>query len=153
MTDGVVIVNGPTSDMNGALDHSSFTMTGGFLLAVGSAGMAQATSTTSTQYAVLLTFNTNLSASTLVHLQNGKGEDVLSFVPTKQYRSVAFSSPKLVPGLTYDVYCGGSSTGTVCDGLYQDGTYAPGTRYGSFTLSSVVTTIGGLSSTPPAIRR
>ena len=40
MTGGYVIINGPTSNGNGALDHVSFKITGGFLLAVGSSGMA-----------------------------------------------------------------------------------------------------------------
>jgi hypothetical protein len=141
MTGGVVLVDGPTANDNGALDHSSFKMTGGFIVAAGSSGMAQATSTTSTQYGILLTFNTTLPAGTLVHIQNSSGEDVLSFVPTKQYSSVAFSSQKLVKGSTYDVYYGGSSTGTVSDGLYRDGTYTPGTKFASFTISGVVTNV------------
>jgi adhesin HecA-like repeat protein len=147
MTDGLVIVNGPTANMNGALDHASFQLTGGFLLAVGSSGMAQAPSTSSTQCSILLTFRTTLAAHTLVHIQNSEGEDILSFVPTKQYSSVAFSSQALVEGSAYDVYYGGSSTGTAFDGLYQDGTYAPGTKYASFTISSMVTNVGDSVST------
>lgn len=142
MTDGVVIVHGPTSNMDAAIDHSLFTMTGGFLVAAGNSGMAQAPSTSSTQYSILLTFNTMLPARTLVHIQNGTGEDVLSFTPTKQYNSVAFSSQDLVRGSTYDVYYGGTSTGSVYDGLHQDGTYTPGTKYASFTISSMVTNVG-----------
>ncbi|MDY0354714.1 MAG: carbohydrate-binding domain-containing protein [Sedimentisphaerales bacterium] len=142
MTDGVVIVNGPTSNMNGAVDHSSFTMTGGFLVAAGNSGMAQAPSTSSTQYSILLTFNTMLPADTLVYIQNGTGEGVLSFTPTKQYNSVAFSSQDLVRGSTYDVYYGGTCTGAACDGLHQDGIYTPGTKYASFTISSMVTNVG-----------
>ncbi|MBN1509775.1 MAG: carbohydrate-binding domain-containing protein [Sedimentisphaerales bacterium] len=162
MTAGTVIVNGPTASNNGALDHSSFPMTGGFIVAAGSSGMAQTTSTTSTQYSILLTFNSTLPAGTLVHIQSSAGENILSFVPTKQYSSVAFSSEKLVKGSTYDVYYGGSSTGTLCDGLYQDGTYTPGTKYTSFTISSTVTNVGtgaagpgggGGAVTPPAPRR
>jgi len=142
MTDGVVIVHGPTSNMNAALDHLSFQMTGGFLLAAGNSGMAQAPSTSSTQCSILLTFNTMLSAQTLVHIQNSSGQDILSFLPGKQYNSVAFSSQDLVKGSTYDVYYGGSSTGTASDGLYQDGTYTPGTKYASFPISSMVTNVG-----------
>ncbi|HPC94324.1 MAG TPA: carbohydrate-binding domain-containing protein [Sedimentisphaerales bacterium] len=142
MTDGVIIVHGPTTSMNAALDHLSFQMTGGFLLAAGNSGMAQAPSTSSTQYSILLTFNTMLPAQTLVHIQGSGGEDILSFVPSKQYNSVAFSSQDLVKGSTYDVYYGGSSTGTVSDGLYQDGVYTPGTKYASFTISSMVTNVG-----------
>ncbi len=141
MTDGVVIVNGPTTNMNGALDHSSFQLTGGFLLAAGSSGMAQAPSTNSTQYSILLTFNTTLPGGTMVHIQNSAGENILSFVPTKPYSSVAFSSDRLLRGSTYDVYYGGSSTGTICDGLYEGGTYTPGTKYTSFTVTSMVTNV------------
>jgi hypothetical protein len=142
MTDGVVLVNGPTANDNGALDHSSFPMTGGFLVAAGSSGMAQTTSTTSTQCSILLTFNTTLPAGTLVHLQDSQGQDLLTFAPTKQYSSVAFSSPDLVQGSTYDVYYGGTCTGTVVDGLYQDGTYTPGTKYTTFTITTTVTNVG-----------
>ncbi len=42
MTDGALIVSGPTSNANGALDYdASFKMSGGFLAAAGSSGMAQ----------------------------------------------------------------------------------------------------------------
>jgi hypothetical protein len=142
MTGGVVIVHGPTQQMNGALDHSGFTMTGGFLVAVGSSGMAQAPGATSTQNALLLNFTTTLKAGDLIHIQSADGKDILTFAPTKQVQSIAFSSPALVKGTTYDVYTGGKSTGAAQDGLYQGGTYSGGAKYGSFTISTVVTSIG-----------
>jgi hypothetical protein len=153
MTGGVVIVNGPIEDINGALDSASFNMTGGFLVAVGSSGMAQATSTSSTQCSVLVEFTDDggfwthtltHSAGTLVRIQTSAGADVVTFAPTKQYSSIAFSSPALTMGSTYKIYYGGSLTGgTVTDGLYTGGTYTPGTEYDSFTISSMVTKIGG----------
>jgi hypothetical protein len=142
MTNGVVIVNGPTMQMNGPLDHSGFKMTGGFLIAVGSSGMAQAPDTSSTQYALLLNLSATQKAGALVHIQSGDGKDVLTFSPTKQYQSIAFSSPTLAKDAAYDVYIGGSATGTAEDGLYQGGQYAGGVKYTSFTTSSVVTMIG-----------
>jgi len=48
--------------------------------------------------------------------------------------TVAFSSPKLISGSKYNVYLGGSSTGTAIDGLYQNGSYTPGNLYQSFTI-------------------
>ena len=54
MTAGSLIINGPVANDNGALDFGSFKITGGFLLAVGSSGMAQAHSSTSAQSSVLL---------------------------------------------------------------------------------------------------
>ena len=143
MTDGVVIVNGPIQQMNSALDYDAFfNITGGSLVAAGSSGMAQAPGAASTQNSLLLNFNGTLQAGTLVHLQTSEGQEVLTFAPSKQYQSIVFSSPALVSGSTYDVYSGGSSTGTAQDGLYQGGEYSPGTKYGSFTVSSAVTTMG-----------
>ncbi|MBP8972462.1 MAG: carbohydrate-binding domain-containing protein [Anaerolineae bacterium] len=145
MTGGVVIVNGPTDRMNSALDYNhSFTITGGFLVAVGSSGMAQGPTDSSTQNSVLLNFNGALPAGTLIHIQTSAGEELLTFSPTKDYESIVFSSPELTTGLTYDVYYGGSSTGSVEDGLIQGGAYDSGTQYTSFTVSSPVTKIGSM---------
>jgi predicted secreted Zn-dependent protease len=136
MSDGVLIINGPTSNMNSAIDYGwgSFKLTGGTVVAVGSSGMAQGPSASSTQYSVNLRFSSPQSANTLVNIQTASGEDVLTFCPTKTYQSLVFSSPELAAG-SYDVYVGGSSTGTLSYGLYENGTYSAGTKYGSFTLS------------------
>jgi len=142
MTNGVVIVNGPTMQMNGALDHISFKITGGFLVAVGSSGMAEAPSESSTQYSLLLNLNGTLQAGVPFHIQGSDGREIVTFSPAKEYQSIAFSSPELSNGATYDVFYGGSSTGTVNDGLYQGGTYTAGTNLGSFTVSGMVTRLG-----------
>ncbi|MCU0500943.1 MAG: carbohydrate-binding domain-containing protein [Anaerolineae bacterium] len=143
MTDGVVIVNGPIQQMNSALDYDAFfNITGGFLVAAGSAGMAQAPGAASSQNSLLLNFSGAQKAGTLVHIQTSAGKDVLTFAPSKQFQSIAFSSPALITGATYDVFTGGSSTGTPQDGLYRGGIYAPGAKYTSFTISSPVTAIG-----------
>lgn len=143
MTGGVVIVNGPTERMNGALDYmGGFNMAGGFLVAAGSSGMAEAPSESSSQLSVLLNLSSTQRAGTLIHIQTGDGENILTFAPTKVYQSIAFSSPELTKGSTYQVYCGGSATGTASDGLYQDGIYSAGTEYTSFTISGMVTRTG-----------
>jgi hypothetical protein len=140
MTGGVVLVDGPTTDFEGPLDYgTSFNISGGFLMAVGSAGMAQAPSTDSTQYSVLQNLSTMQAAGTMVHIETEAGEDVLTFLPTKEYQSVLVSSPELQNGESYVVYTGGSSTGTPVDGLYTDGDYTPGTQFASFTITSIVT--------------
>ena len=135
MTGGDVIVNGPTNSGNGALDYDrSFQITGGFLLAVGSAGMAQAPDNSSTQFSGLLNLSSSKSAGTLVHLQTSGGQTIFTFSPAKPYQSVVFSSPELIEGGEYEVYLGGSTTGTAADGLYQGDTYTPGTKLTSFTV-------------------
>jgi len=143
MTDGVVIVNGPTQQMNGALDYDAgFKMTGGFIVAAGSSGMAQAPGAYSSRYSVLIYLNATQPAGALVHIQDSAGKDILTFAPTKVYQSIAFSSPDLVKGATYDIYIGGRSSGAVTDSLYKGGTYTPGARYTSFAVSNMVTTVG-----------
>lgn len=155
MTGGVVLVNGPTNNGNGPLDYGmSFKVTGGFLVAVGSAGMAQAPSTDSTQYGLLQVFDTVQSAGTLIHIETAAGENVLTFLPTKEYQSIVLSSPDLQNGESYVVYTGGSASGTSVDGLYTDGTYTPGTQAANFTITSIVTgqgmsSFGGPGGRPP----
>ena len=143
MTDGVLIVNGPTEQMNGALDYDgSFVITGGTLVAVGSAGMAQAPDESSTQASLLVNLGSTQPAGTLVHIETSEGDELLTFAPAKQYQSIAFSSPELAEGSTVDIYTGGNATGTSTDGLYQAGTYAPGTKAGSLALTGIVTMAG-----------
>ena len=155
MTNGVVIINGPTANNNGPVDYSiSFNITGGYLLAVGSSGMAQAPSDTSTQYALMYNFDTVQAAGLLVHIETQSGKEILTFEPNKEYQSVLLSSSELQKGETYVVYAGGSSTGSVTDDLYAGGVYTPGTRVTSLTISSIVTGggpggIGALGGMPP----
>jgi hypothetical protein len=104
--------------------------------------MAQGPTKTSTQYSVLINFRSQQSANKLVNIQTASGETVLTFRPTKKYQSIAFSSPDLTKG-SYNVYLGGTSTGTVSYGMYEDGTYTPGTLYTNFTISEITTTVGG----------
>lgn len=142
MTGGVVLINGPTESMNGALDHAGFSMSGGYLVAAGSAGMAQSPGETSSQYSVMIYLTSTQPAGTLIHIQNSAGEEILTFAPSKQYQSVVFSSPDLVRNETYQIYIGGRSSGTEQNGLIQGGIYTPGTLHASFTVSNVITVVG-----------
>ena len=136
MSGGTMIVNGPTGNDNGALDYDgTFEVTGGFLLAVGSVGMAESTSASSTQETLAFSYGSTQSAGVMIHIETESGEEILTFVPVKAYQTVVLCTPDLALGTTYEVYSGGSSTGTETDGLYSDGTYTAGTRLGSITLS------------------
>jgi hypothetical protein len=143
MTGGTVIVSGPTNNGNGALDYlGSFKISGGFLVAAGSSGMAQSPSEASTQYSLMVNFDAMQPAGTLFHIETEDGADVLTFMSSKEYQSVVLSSPELEKGETYLVYTGGGATGTVTDGLYSGGTYTPGTEVYSLTISGMVTVAG-----------
>ena len=140
MTAGTVIVNGPTNDGNGPLDYlGTFNISGGYLVAVGSSGMAQAPSITSTQYSVMYNFTSPQAAGTMVHIETESGQEVLTFAPAKLYQSVLLSSPGLENGSTYVVYSGGSSSGTAADGLFSGGAFTGGSQVSSFTITSMVT--------------
>lgn len=140
MTAGTAIVNGPSSNGNGALDYDgTFEQSGGLLVAAGSAGMAQAPSESSPQRSVLMTFPGTVKAGTLVTLADGKGTPVLSFAPTKDVQSIVISTPDLKSGDTYAFYTGGQSSGTAKDGLYANGKLAGGTKIVSFKLGDAVT--------------
>jgi hypothetical protein len=108
MSGGFLIINGPTNNANGAIDYdSSFKVTGGTIIAVGSSGMAMAPSATSTVNSVLINFNQMQSAGTLVTIQTSSGEVLFTFSPTKTYQSIEFTSVDLTAG-SYSVYLGGS---------------------------------------------
>ena len=108
---GTLLVNGPVANNNGPVDYDgTFNMTGGFLVAAGSAGMAQAPSNTSTQYALMHVFNQAQAAGTAVRIVSQDGEEIASFTPARMYQSIVVSSPKLVKGGTYLVYSGDETT-------------------------------------------
>ncbi|MFJ5763556.1 carbohydrate-binding domain-containing protein [Neobacillus sp. NPDC093182] len=136
MTAGTVLVNGPTTSGNGSLDYDqSFEMTGGFLIAAGSAGMLQAISEQSTQNAIVMTYPDTQAAGTLLHIEDSDGNTVATFAPEKDYQAVFISSPSLEKDKNYTLYSGGTSTGKVADGLYNDGDYKDGTKVVEFTIS------------------
>jgi len=125
---GVVIVNGPSENNNGPLDvNGTFEVNGGFLIAAGSAGMAETPSETSSQNSITIVLDSAQSGDTAFRIETANGEEVVNFVPEKDYQLVAFSSPDLVSGQTYTIYIGGTQTV-------------------NFTISSSVTTIGSFAS-------
>ncbi len=150
MTAGTVIINGPTASNNGALDYDdTFKLTGGYIVAVGSSGMAQAPGTASTQYSLLLNFSSTYAAGTLVHIEDSSGNNILTFSPSKTFQSIAFTSSDLEKGATYKVYTGGNSTGTAVNGLYAgNSVYTAGNLYTSFTVSALTTSIGSTGGMP-----
>lgn len=102
MSGGVVHVDGPTNNGNGALDYNgTFDITGGELIAVGSSGMMQNVSSSSTQNTVLV----NLSASVSGNISIGD----ISYSPKKQYQSVLISSNGLELNHEYTLKTGSSS--------------------------------------------
>ncbi len=146
MSGGVLIIHGSGTEgegsFNPAIDHGfgTFNMTGGTLLGEGTSTMAQGPSDISTQYSVLINLDSEKTPM-LIHLSTSSGE-VFTFMPRRTFQSIVYSSPELAQG-SHSLYLGGSHTGTPTDGLYEGGTYTPGALEESFTITSIVTEIGG----------
>lgn len=140
MTDGTVIVSGPTNNNNGTLDYDqNFEMSGGFLIATGSAGMTMATTATSTQNAIVMTYPETQVAGTLLHLEDSEGNTVITLAPEKDYQSVVISSPQLKKDTSYTLFSGGTATGSETNGLYSEEVYEGGTSLVEFTISDTIT--------------
>ena len=130
MTGGEVHVDGPTNNGNGPLDYNgTFVITGGELIAVGSSGMVQNVSTSSTQNTVLV----NLSSSTTGDISLGN----ITYSPSKSYQSILISSSSLETNKEYTLKAGSTSqsvtlTSTVTGSSSQGmgGGMGPGQRGG-----------------------
>jgi hypothetical protein len=103
--------------------------------------MIEATSNASAQYTLKATSSSTLSASTMLHIQDANGGDVLTFQPVRSIYYIVFSSSVLINGSTYSLYTGGTSTGTNTNGLYSGGTYTGGILKKNFTISGKLTNI------------
>jgi hypothetical protein len=124
ITDGSVVVYGPVENMNGAIDYMGhFSISGGVLLAGGSAGMAEAPDTSSSQPAVIVFFNSNLNQGAAIQVQNDSGEILFTYSPTKTIQSLVFSTPLMTIGESYTL---------IIDDRY----------YSYFELSYTITQIG-----------
>ena len=150
ITNGTVVVNGPTENNNGALDYDgTFKMTGGFLVAAGSSGMAQAPDESSTQNSAMISFSQVMPAGTPVRITSDDGKELLTFKPAKDYQTIVVNSPELKKGTTYTIYYGGSSSGSEKNGLSKGGSFSGGTKYESFTVTDLLTTVGTAGRSNP----
>ncbi|SEE95831.1 protein of unknown function [Arthrobacter alpinus] len=107
---GTVVVNGPSSDGNGALDvNGDLTVSGGTIAAAGSAGMVVTPSETSTQSGLQISFDSPVAAGTAVQITDSTGAVVATFVTAKQTSSIVFSSADIKAGEQYTVFTGGTA--------------------------------------------
>ncbi len=101
MQGGECYVSGPTNSGNGFLDYGgTATVSGGILIATGTAGMAQNFGQSSSQGAILINVG---STSGTVSVLDESGKTLASFTPTKTYQCVLLTAPEIVQGKTYTV--------------------------------------------------
>ncbi len=118
---GTVYVSGPTNAGNGALDFEiSGTITGGTLIAVGAAGMAENFGSASTQCSMLVSLRGN--GGDTVTVTDASGNVICSYAPEKSFETVVVSAPALQVGGTYTVSTGSdSATVTFTQTIYGGG--------------------------------
>lgn len=103
---GAIYVSGPENGANGALDYSGTAqITGGTVIAVGSAGMAENFGDTSTQGSILL-HTIKCRAGSKVSVKDGEGTVLAEYVAEKAFDSLVVSAPGLTAGQTYQVTVG-----------------------------------------------
>ncbi|MGN0700570.1 MAG: carbohydrate-binding domain-containing protein, partial [Oscillospiraceae bacterium] len=128
MSGGYVTVYGPTSNNNGALDYeSSFAVSGGTLIALGSSGMAQVPSTLSQP---CLSVSAQVAAGAVLEVRDESGAVVLSTTTPKACGSLIFSSDKFIAEKDYSVFSDGVllETITAKEGVAGSG----GSGFGGF---------------------
>ncbi|QEO14862.1 carbohydrate-binding domain-containing protein [Agromyces intestinalis] len=117
MSGGTVTVQGPTANDNAALDYDgTFDITGGTLMAVGSAGMAMAPGADASQASVLVALDRSVPAGTELQVTAADGTPLGTVTTAKQAGSVTFSSPELENGQTYSVTADGARIGSAVAG-------------------------------------
>ncbi|MTD38861.1 carbohydrate-binding domain-containing protein [Erwinia sp. CPCC 100877] len=142
MTGGTLVVNGPVSEGNGALDYDgAFTIDGGVFVASGSSGMAMSASDSSSQASVSLYFDETQKADTLINFKNAAGETIVSIAPKKEFSHLAVSSPNLKVGDTVTVATGGTDDGSEQNGLYTNGSYTDGTKLTQISIAEILTSV------------
>jgi len=133
MTGGTLLIFGPESSGNGALDYDgTFSISHGTLLATGASGMAQ--SVTGAKDMQVLAFTCRIPANTIMHIENSLGASILTFVSEKSYSCVVFASDTLKTGEQYSIYAQGTHSEEPVDGIYPAGVYSDGVLLGSLTL-------------------
>jgi len=146
ITGGTTIVNGPTNSPEEGIDfNGTFLMNGGMLISAGSnSNMTKNMGAASAQVGMFLKSSAQLPASSILHIENAAGTEMVTFKPKNGVYYFHFSSPEVARNTSYRVYFGGSYTGGTFVGgntnwgLYSGGTYSVtgATLKKTFTSSS-----------------
>lgn len=121
---GEVIVDGPTNNGNGALDAGAgIVMKGGTVIAIGASGMAEMLGEDSSVYNLNIYLSSTQSAKTTIEIRDSKNKTIISHTSAKTFDHIAVGTEDFVVGETYTIYLND-------------------TKYQSFTISDIVTTIG-----------
>ena len=105
----------------------SWTQNGGNFVGLGTKDMAQMPSG-GTQYSVMVTFTSSYQAGSVVTVEDSSGKEVLNVTAKKTFQNLVFSNANLSTG-SYTIKINGQT-------------------YTTFTISSLLTTVGNSSNRP-----
>lgn len=144
ITGGTIVSVGTSAPEEGIdCDQNTFKITGGILLGIGGA-TSSPTSNACTQRSLIYS-GSGLSQNKVFNIASSDGKNVLTYIIPRSLNSttILFSSHELQNGTSYTISSGGSVSGGMSfHGLYNGATYSGGTNLSTFTVSSMVTTIG-----------
>lgn len=139
---GTVLVNGPTSGGDGALDYDgTCEITGGILIAAGSAAMAQAPGTSSAQCSLMITFSEIQQAGTCFHIADSSGTPLISFAPEIDYQNIVISIPEFTVDSVYTLMSGGTAADSDANTLSLGGAVSGEKTLADITLTGTVTSV------------
>ncbi|MBQ1373774.1 carbohydrate-binding domain-containing protein [Candidatus Saccharibacteria bacterium] len=128
---GSVTVDGPSNNGNGALDSGAgIVMTGGTVVAIGSSGMAESISTTSSIPSLSVYFTGTYSTGTQLTVKDSSGATIVSHTSAKTFSHATIGSADFSIGSSYTIYINGE-------------------KYQTFTIKDIVTTIGNANTISP----
>lgn len=105
---GEIYVDGPTSNGDGSLDYGiDLKVTGGTVLSVGSMGMVEPPTSSSTQNCFVIGLSMSYGGGSTITIVDSDGNEILNFTPKKTFQSVIFSSSEIESGKTYTVLVDG----------------------------------------------
>lgn len=140
---GTLLVSGPESSGNGALDYQTqAVISGGTAILCGSAGMAQGFSSSSAQASFMYALDSTANAGSSVAVTDSSGTVIASFMPSKKYDSIVVSSPSLTVGASYTVTIDGTVSDCDANGFASSGAVTGGEESFSVELTSVSTSYG-----------
>lgn len=123
MTGGYVTTFGTTADNQSSVDYDeTCNINGGVFIAVGSTGMIQTVSETSTQNSLIFTSTSNIGSGETIVLTDESGNVLLSLESVKSFAGVVISSPDLETDNQYTLTVSGESE--------------------EFTVTELITTLG-----------
>lgn len=142
---GRIFVMGSDVGGDSGIDtDDGYVINGGFVVALGS-DMIETPDNDSKQNTLAFTLDNTISKDTIVTLMKDD-EVIVSFSASKSFKTIIISTDNLEDG-SYTLYEGGSNTGELVLGIYQNGTYTKGNKISvnnndSFTINKTINTYG-----------